>query len=436
MWDWQQGLKANRKIRDPLYGYVYLNEDERRIIDTPIFQRLRRVGQLALTKYVYPAAEHSRFVHSLGAMHCATQIFTGIVNNSAKEMGLDHGDMLTSLRRLRFAALLHDIGHVAFSHAAEKMILSPLKHEHLGRHIIENYAPIADVLDEHATPVIGILSEQFLEKYQLLHQIISGHLDADRADYLMRDSHACGVKYGEYDVARYMQAFGATRQGGMLKLFVNERDVFVVEAFLMARYHYNMQVPYHRTRTGYDLVLKRFLGEFLHTWEEAQLGLDVANGRFTRADIDKFEWFDDYTIFGRIKEQARAGNPWANMLLRGGHLCPVYDTTSKVRGAKRAYKTIIEKLKAAGLCEGEDFFHWMREEQVSKLIAANDEGSGSRPNQETIYVRTKDAGLVDIMSYSPILSALRPVTIYRIYTTETHRLLAEELVRKTCRKTR
>lgn len=110
MRDWQQALGARRKIRDPLYGYVYLTEEERKIVDTPIFQRLRRVGQLALTKYVYPAAEHSRFVHSLGAMHCATQIFTGIVGNSAADMGLDQGDQINNLKRLRFAALLHDIG--------------------------------------------------------------------------------------------------------------------------------------------------------------------------------------------------------------------------------------------------------------------------------------------------------------------------------------
>lgn len=427
--DLHEWLGLKTKVRDPLYGYIWLTDDEVEIIDTPIFQRLRRVNQLALTKYVYPAAEHSRFVHSLGAMHCATQIFCGIISNEKSSNDICSYDIVNMLKRLRYAALLHDIGHVAFSHAAENEILTPLHHEALGQYIIENYAPIAKVLGDHAKYVSGILSDTVLEDYMLLHQIISGHLDADRADYLMRDSYSCGVKYGEYDFQRYMQAFGAVRDDG-LKLFVNERDIFVVESFLVARHHYNMQVPYHRTRMGFDLVLKRFLSEFLPTCEAANLGLEHQDGRFTRVDLDAFEWFDDYSIFDHIKREARVGNKWAGMLLRQGHLCPVYDTTDAVDKSGRIFKRCIEKLRKRGFVENENFFYCREQVKASKLTVTDEKGKTTpAENRETIFVRTKGGKMVDIVDHSHIVLALRPVTIYRIYTTQDRKVAAESIIR-------
>lgn len=253
-------IGVKHRFRDPLYGYVWLTEEERRIIDTPLFQRLRRIHQLALTKYVYPTAEHSRFVHSLGVVHCATAIFSGLFEHQLTT--ISKADLTRMLKLLRFAALLHDIGHLPFSHATEKVLLDSISHEDVSQFIIRNYQPIVDILEEDAPIVASILSSKVKKKYKILHEIISGNLDADRADYLLRDSYYCGVKYGEYDFVRYAQSFGARDDiDNYLRLIVNERDIFVIESFLVARYHYTLQVPYHRTRTGYDLALDVYLKE-------------------------------------------------------------------------------------------------------------------------------------------------------------------------------
>ncbi len=118
-------------MRDPIYGFIPLTKLEMEIIDTPIFQRLRRIHQLALTKYVYPSAEHSRFVHSIGVMHCASLIYEGIFNH--KQTDVLSQPTSKKLQLLRLAALLHDVGHLPFSHAAEEELLPPgITHEDLG----------------------------------------------------------------------------------------------------------------------------------------------------------------------------------------------------------------------------------------------------------------------------------------------------------------
>ncbi|MDY6852061.1 MAG: HD domain-containing protein, partial [Thermodesulfobacteriota bacterium] len=317
-------LGANSRFRDPIYGYIWLTDKEKKIIDLPLFQRLRRVHQLALTKYVYPTAEHSRFVHSLGAVHCATAMFAGIFqHNDTHTRLLTESEQDRFLGLLRFAALLHDIGHLPFSHGAEKELLGDLGHEDISQYLITKYGPLQSILEDDAQIVSSILSSSTMrQKYKILHEIISGHLDADRADYLMRDSYICGVKYGEYDFERYMQSFGAFKENSSLRLFVNERDIFVVEAFLMARYHYNLQVPYHRTRTGYDLILRRYFRDLQERRLYEEFFKKDETGKIAELDTNFYEDFDDYAVFEQIKKDYRAGNKWAEMLLRQGHLLP------------------------------------------------------------------------------------------------------------------
>lgn len=425
MENWREKIGANYKIRDPLYGYIWLTKAEKKIIDTPLFQRLRRIHQLALTKYVYPTAEHSRFVHSLGAMHCATELFEGLHNNKDTDIEIDQAERSTQLKQLRFAALLHDLGHTAFSHASEEFVLGEMDHEALGQYIINKYKPIANVLDEHRRAVLNILSsESISSKYRFLHQIISGHLDADRADYLMRDSYACGVRYGEYDLDRYMQSFGIIDDDGE-KLFINERDIYVVESFLLARHHYNMQVVYHRTRSGYDIVLNKFLEENL---DRDSLKITVENGEFASIDLESFEWFDDYSIFQLIKEKAREGDTWARMLLRDGHLCPVFDTTGAIDSAGENYKNILSELKKLGLVEGQDFFKYKKTVKASKLTERDEKGIP----RESIWVRTRSGSLHSIIDCSKIIENLTPVELYRIYTTPEVRNKAKKVCTKVC----
>ena len=263
-----------RRLRDPIYGYIPITKEEQAIIDTPLFQRLRRIHQLALTKYIYPMAENSRFVHSLGAMHCATALFAG----AFKDRKLEEENNCVNLR---FAALLHDVGHLPFSHAVESQLLAAekggkpkvkIKHEQVGQFLIENHPDFKEILEGKAGAIVRILSkDEQRPKERILNEFISGQLDADRADYLLRDSHSCGVQYGMYDFERYISAFSAHYRNGKYQLEVKERDIFVIESFLLARYHYNLQVPYHRTRTGFDLILNRYIQDVKERGDIPQL---------------------------------------------------------------------------------------------------------------------------------------------------------------------
>ena len=410
-----QELGIKHRFRDPIHGYIWLTEKEREIIDTPLFQRLRRISQLALTKYVYPTAEHSRFVHSLGVLQCATSIFLGIINHPTDKLEISGFDKLKHLELLRYAALLHDVGHLPFSHAAEKTLLPDLDHEDLSRFIIRNYLPIKDILGlENAKQVAAILSSDVKSDYDLAHEIISGNLDADRADYLCRDSYFCGVKYGEFDLSRYVQAFGVIGNVGELQLIVNEKDIYVVEALLLSRYHYNFQVPFHRTRGGYDIVLRLYFEDLK---KRDIIPVDkpiesVINGEIATVDFSFLEDFDDYSIFEYCKKDARLGNDWARFLLRQDHLRPVYEISSSDPEVIEKASQIAQKLTGE-YEDGQDFFVAREKVNLFKAHKSNDTAS----KRSDIFIRKANGDIAKIEECSEIIKALnKTVNITRIYS--------------------
>lgn len=429
------------RFRDPIYGFIELNDSELKIVDTPIFQRLRRVHQLALTKYVYPSAEHSRFTHSMGVMQVATEIFLNIYRNSdhallskAAENRTD--DIAKKLQILRFATLLHDVGHLPFSHAAENMILEgKASHEQLGQYIINNYPPIRQAIEEKGIDpkmVAMLLDDKPLGDYFILKNIVSGQLDADRADYLLRDSYTCGVKYGEYDYKRYIQSFFLRENKyGQPQLCIEEKNIYLVEAFLMARYHYNLQVPYHRTRSGYDIALKKYI-EYLKAENNFPEFLKFgATGNIESLDFDQFELFDDNSIFELIKtDYKKGGNIWAKMLMRQEHLVPVFDHIKTTEGDNfYQYKSIIKDLKKNNLIEDQDFFKYEKTLLVSKLLQKGDDGSDDKYPLGLIVNDRSEPG--NILDYSNILGQLeKPIEIFRVYVLKKYKETALELKKK------
>lgn len=424
-----QQIEVSERIRDPLYGFIYLTDSEKKIIDTPIFQRLRRVHQLALTKYVYPSAEHSRFVHSLGVMHCATLILAGIFENKNSDKELM--PRAQTIKTLRFAALLHDVGHLPFSHAVEKSWLGKkLSHEDLSRFIIEKYEPIAAIIrGEGIKPstVSSLLTDKPLARYRLLHEIISGHLDADRADYLLRDSHACGVKYGQYDFFRFLQMFAVqyAEEGESLMLGISESDIHVAEAMLIARYHYFMQVPLHRTRHGYDEALIKFMNG-IGDYKDIFI-VNEGEDQIESVDFERFSDLDDYQVTELAKSERRAGNPWADYVLRSKHLAPLVDTR-KTWDQGLLYKQAIANLSEQ-LVDGEDFFARDKKVEILKgyykpIEETEGEVAPKKVGNNLFKVMSKGAELtsscVDITERSWIIKQLveEPETIYRIFVTE------------------
>jgi len=423
-------IGANTRFRDPIYGYIWLTKEELEIVDTPLFQRLRRIHQLALEKYVYPTAENSRFVHSLGVLHCATVMFAEIIHKmdppfEEKKLVYSKCELL---KLLRFAALLHDIGHIAFSHAGEDVLLDDVSHEDLSRFIINNYPPFVTVLGERSRDISSLLSSEVKKDLLLLKNIVSGQLDADRADYLLRDSYCCGVKYGEYDFMRYITSFGADMNGEQMKLIVEAKDIYVVESFLLARYHYSLQVPFHKTRMAYDITL----GRYFQDKENLKLTNYIKTDEFGEVvDIDfgYLECFDDYTVFEEIKKDS-SHNKWAKMLLRQDHLQCLMDLTNSKDHNEYMFKLLVKKLRKSDLEENEDFFWKMKSIDVSKFKRDSDEEDVNGADA-LIKVKTRDCELESITDHSLILpNLLQKTNLLRVYVTrekfkEANSILAE-----------
>jgi len=210
------------EIRDTIYGFIELNDWEREIINHPVFQRLRRIRQLSLTDMVYPGAMHTRFEHSLGVMHIATKMFNQIVKCRDDFLKSELSFTKAGLERdriiLRLSLLLHDIGHGPFSHAAEDLMDKDNNTNKLYKH--ENYSAAAalflmkDVIENHplnqnynikAEDIADFLNgSSRLKRCLLWRNLLTSQLDADRADYLLRDSHHIGVAYGNYDLNRLL----------------------------------------------------------------------------------------------------------------------------------------------------------------------------------------------------------------------------------------
>jgi HD superfamily phosphohydrolase len=415
-------IGATNRFRDPIYGYIWLSDDEVKIIDTPIFQRLRRIQQLALTKYVFPTAEHSRFVHSLGVLQCATNIFLELLRRHEDTIlkVIDTTELLNLFKTLRFGALLHDIGHLPFSHACEKELLPDgLKHEHISQYIIENHSAIKEILaiNDVAPKIVSslLIGKPVTHKYNVIKKILSGVFDADRADYLLRDSYNCGVSYGNYDYIRYISSFTLEEADGKtFKLSIEYGNIQVLEAFLLARYHYNMQIPYHRTRTGIDRVLEEYVKYLKKDNRLPDLFQTDSEQSLKDVDLDLFIFFDEFELFQEIKKDYKNNNRLAKILLREDHLFPAIDRVGTNKDDLHYYADFIIKLENKGLKENEDFITYKkRGQKIHSLISSSEEGE-----EDTIRVkdkRGKDIG--DIIECSPILKALEKQEIHllRVY---------------------
>jgi len=204
-------------IRDPVHGYVKLDEISRDLVDTPQMQRLRWIKQLGLANLVYPGANHTRFEHSLGSFHLALIL--------ASHLGLDQDEQA----EIRAAALLHDVGHGPFSHATESVFATYLREEHENVADKLNKGELGDVLSDHGLSTHRIQS--LIRGETHLGQIVSGEIDVDRMDYLQRDAHYTGVAYGVIDYQRLMEKM-AILDG---RLVIEEGGVHSAESLLVSR---------------------------------------------------------------------------------------------------------------------------------------------------------------------------------------------------------
>ena len=234
------------EITDPIHRYIRFSQVEKDVIDSSAFQRLRRIRQLAGAHLVYPSAQHSRFEHSLGAMHIA-----GLACESLLVKGyIDNAEIV---QEIRLAALLHDVGHGPFSHLFEEVLETRCgtSHEDMGQIIITK-SEMADALSKNGYSADHISRLSFGQsKVHFLNEIVSGGLSVDVMDYLPRDSYFTGTEYGKIDYYRLISSYEVAAG----KLAINKSALNSLESMLISRYEMFKAVYFHKTVRSAEVML-------------------------------------------------------------------------------------------------------------------------------------------------------------------------------------
>lgn len=238
-------MKPFLDIVDPIHNFIRVYETELRIIDSPIFQRLRRIRQLSGAHLTYPSAQHSRFEHSLGVMHIAGQ-----AANALKEKGLLN---LDQIQNIRLAALLHDVGHGPFSHLFEEVLQEKRKisHEEMGKEIILK-SEIGDTLSKSGFDKKFITKLAFGDaKYRFVNEIVSGSLSADMMDYLQRDGYFTGAEHAKIDHQRIIQSLDVYKS----RLTLDRSALYSFESMVLSRYQMFKAVYFHKTVRSAEVMM-------------------------------------------------------------------------------------------------------------------------------------------------------------------------------------
>jgi HD superfamily phosphohydrolase len=300
---------SERIYRDPVHNIIRLRTDTdegelmMRLIDTPEFQRLRRIKQLGLGLYTYQGAEHSRFTHSLGAFHLMSRVLD--------RLGEKHNFDSLDRAAARAAALLHDVGHGSFSHVMEKVL--GFHHEKWTVEVMLSEATeIGQLLRSYSDKLPGKVAAIIEGKFQpaALGQLVSSQLDVDRMDYLLRDSLMTGAKYGIYDLEWIINALAIDEEND--RIYVAARGLYAVEEYLQARYYMFRQVYFHRTLRSAEAVLRAILRralKLLESGETVWYAPDTAFEKVLRRNllaITEYLEVDDSDVLFHIKQWQRS----------------------------------------------------------------------------------------------------------------------------------
>ena len=237
-------LNKHKIINDPVHGFIKIPyEIIYDLIEHPLFQRLRRITQLGMTSYVYPGATHTRFQHALGAMHLMGSAID-VIRSKGHEINDEEAEAAT------IAILLHDIGHGPFSHSLEHSLMKGLSHEDISLMMMEM---LNETFERRLDLAIRIFKNEYHKKF--LHQLVSSQLDVDRLDYLKRDSFFTGVTEG---------VIGSDRIIKMLQVYddqlvIEEKGIYSIEKFLVARRLMYWQVYLHKSVIAADQLLLMML---------------------------------------------------------------------------------------------------------------------------------------------------------------------------------
>src|SRR5918993_286063 len=303
---------SERIYRDPVHNIIHLRTDTdegelmMRLIDSPEFQRLRRIKQLGLGLYTYQGAEHSRFTHSLGAFHLMSRVLD--------RLGEKHDLNAQDRTAARAAALLHDVGHGSFSHVMEKVL--GFHHEKCTVDVVlSEDTQIGQLLRSYSSPMPQMVAAIIEGNFQpaALGQLVSSQLDVDRMDYLLRDSLMTGAKYGIYDLEWIINALAIDEAND--RIYVAARGLYAVEEYLQARYYMFRQVYFHRTLRSAEAVLRSILRRaltLLEAGESVWYAADTAFEKVLRKQsltVSEHLEMDDSDVLFHVKQWQRSQDP-------------------------------------------------------------------------------------------------------------------------------
>ena len=286
-------------INDPVHGFIKIPQGLLLdIIQHPLMQRLTRIKQLGMSRFVYPGAQHTRFQHSIGAFHLTREAMLAL-----SQKGIFIFD--SEAEAVEMAILMHDIGHGPFSHVLENTLISGISHEDISLRMMEQ---INSDLSGQLTLALNIFRNEYHKKF--LHQLISSQLDMDRLDYLRRDSFFTGVQEGVVGCARIIKMLNVVEDN----LVIDEKGIYPIENYLTSRRSMYWQVYLHKTVVACEKILINILrrakylvkhGENLFAPPALQyfLNNDIDNQKFTEdEDVLKFyAKLDDNDIWSTVK---------------------------------------------------------------------------------------------------------------------------------------
>ncbi len=389
-------MPASNKLKifnDPIYGFITIPHvlifD---LIAHPYFQRLRRISQMGLSYLVYPGAHHTRFHHALGSMYLMTKAlqvlrFKGVTITKEEEEGL------------LCAILLHDIGHGPFSHAMENSIVEGIHHEHISLLFMKE-------LNERFNGSLTVALEIFQGKHpkKFLNQLVSGQLDMDRLDYLKRDSFYTGVAEGNVNSERLLTMLNVVDN----QLVVEEKGIYSIEKFLLARRFMYWQVYLHKTGIVAEQLLIRILqrakslikrGIKLECSEAFSFFLNtkIDTSNFDKKVLELFSQIDDVDILAAIKKWQSS----ADIVL--SKLCQMVINRSLLK-IKIKDKPITQNQISKRHEKFKSLYQLSDEEMSYFVFTGTIENKAYDSNKQNIFVLKKNGKLVDVAKASDHLN--------------------------------
>lgn len=288
----------HKSIRDPLYGFVDLTKCETNIIDTAVFRRLHSIKQLSHAYVVYPSAIHTRFEHALGVTHLADRMAQQLdFNNDRREI-------------IRLGGLLHDIGHGPFSHLFETVMSGleqKIDHEDISQMIIMNDPEILEILGKKSKQITQLLNHEIIDEWDesdssLASDIVSSALDADKLDYLRRDSYHVGVAYGQFDLERIIHTLTSTPDKRNRRLCVKAKGRDAIENYRLGRYLMHAQVYQHHTRLVADQMFLRAMTLAVdeNIIDRSKFLVNVRSENSVKKFLEFYTSLDDRSIYDMI----------------------------------------------------------------------------------------------------------------------------------------